>query len=166
MITTVLFDLDGTLLDSQNDTFLPAYFQLLAAHFAPQAAPEKLIATLLSATRAMLANTDPARTLRAVFDDHFYAPIGLDSHPAAGALEELYRTKFPALRSLTGRRPQARAVMEWAFAAGLQVGIATNPVYPLVAIEERLRWAGVGHADFCLRDRSLVRNDALCQAST
>jgi FMN phosphatase YigB (HAD superfamily) len=36
--------------------------------------------------------------------------------------------------------------MEAAFAAGYTVAIATQPVFPLVAIQQRLEWAGV--ADF------------------
>ena len=35
MITTVLFDLDGTLLPMDNDAFTKGYFKLLAAKLAP-----------------------------------------------------------------------------------------------------------------------------------
>ena len=35
MVNTILFDLDGTLLPMDQDTFIKAYFGLLAQHLAP-----------------------------------------------------------------------------------------------------------------------------------
>ena len=40
--------------------------------------------------------------------------------------------------------------MEWAFASGYQVVIATAPLFPLLAIQERLRWAEIDECPFTL----------------
>lgn len=43
-LTTILFDLDGTLLPMDNDTFTKGYFKLLAAKLAPHGyEPKQLI---------------------------------------------------------------------------------------------------------------------------
>jgi FMN phosphatase YigB (HAD superfamily) len=42
--------------------------------------------------------------------------------------------------------PEARAVVQSAFEAGLDVVIATNPLFPEAAVRQRMEWAGV--ADF------------------
>jgi hypothetical protein len=47
------------------------------------------------------------------------------------------------LSSLTRLLPEARPLVEWTFERGLQVTIATNPLFPGTAIEQRLEWAGV-----------------------
>jgi len=47
------------------------------------------------------------------------------------------------LRPLTRTLPEARPLVEWALERGLQVAIATNPLFPRTAIEQRLEWAGV-----------------------
>ena len=44
MITTVLFDLDGTLLPMDQDAFTRSYFKLLAAKLAPRGyEPKQLV---------------------------------------------------------------------------------------------------------------------------
>ena len=43
-LTTILFDLDGTLLPMDNDAFTRGYFKLLAAKLAPHGyEPKKLV---------------------------------------------------------------------------------------------------------------------------
>ena len=49
----ILFDLDGTLLDSNMENFLPHYFSRLAARVAHIAPPKAFIAHLLAATEFM-----------------------------------------------------------------------------------------------------------------
>ena len=57
--------------------------------------------------------------------------------------DRYYRERFPALQTLTSPSPAARLAVEAAVAAGLRIAVATNPLFPAAAIEERLRWAGV-----------------------
>jgi FMN phosphatase YigB (HAD superfamily) len=58
--------------------------------------------------------------------------------------ERFYAEAFPALRPLTAPRPAAPKIVEWAGQRGLQTAIATNPVFPRTAIEQRMEWAAVG----------------------
>jgi FMN phosphatase YigB (HAD superfamily) len=58
--------------------------------------------------------------------------------------ERFYAEAFPKLRPLTALRPASSKIVEWAGQRGLQVVIATNPVFPRTAIEQRIEWAGVG----------------------
>jgi FMN phosphatase YigB (HAD superfamily) len=44
--------------------------------------------------------------------------------------------------------PAAVELVRTAFSKGLQVVIATNPMFPLPAVETRLAWAGVPSSDF------------------
>ena len=59
-ITTVLFDLDGTLLPMDQDQFVKMYFGLLAKALAPRD-PEALIRGVWTGTKAMMTN-DGSRT--------------------------------------------------------------------------------------------------------
>ena len=57
-ITTVLFDLDGTLLPMDQDTFIKAYFGGLAQKMIPYGYDgEKLIDAIWEGTKAMITNT-------------------------------------------------------------------------------------------------------------
>ena len=56
-ITTVLFDLDGTLLPMDMNEFIKAYFGGLARRLAPHGyEPQKLIDSIWQGTAAMVKN--------------------------------------------------------------------------------------------------------------
>ena len=66
-ITTVLFDLDGTLLPMDQDEFTKGYFKLLAVKLAPHGyEPKQLIDAIWAGTAAMVKN-DGAQFNEAVF---------------------------------------------------------------------------------------------------
>src|SRR3990172_550271 len=77
MNLALLLDLDNTLLDSSMDTFLPAYFQALSDFLRERVEPELMVSALISGTRKMAANTDPALTLQQIFDADFFPKVGL-----------------------------------------------------------------------------------------
>jgi FMN phosphatase YigB (HAD superfamily) len=143
LITTLLFDLDDTLLGNDVARFVPAYLQAFVDYLSLGADGRKFAAEVMAGTQAMLANTDPARTLQTVFDAHFFPAMQWDRAAWLPRLEAFYRERYPALQSLVTVRPAARAVLDWARSADLQIVIATNPLFPLFAVEERLRWAGL-----------------------
>jgi FMN phosphatase YigB (HAD superfamily) len=150
VITTLLFDLDDTLIGNDMGVFLPAYFKLVTQHFAGAPGVERMVPELINATRAMIANNDPARTLSAVFSECFSEAMGWEPAWWRERIDEFYVGSYRQLEALTTRRPAARQVMEWARTQGLEVGITTNPLFPLPAITERLRWAGLADFDFAV----------------
>lgn len=149
MIRAILFDLDNTLLENSMETFVPAYLGLLGEFIAPHyPQPDAFIRHLLRATDAMMANAGSERTNQEVFDAAFFPAIGRTREEMEPLFAEFYATRFPRLRSLTHPIPAARPLMEWLFARGYQVAIATNSLFPRTAIEQRLAWAGVPVEEF------------------
>ncbi len=143
MTLILLLDLDDTLVHTNMEAFIPAYFQKLATHLAPFIPPETLLKQLILGTRQMLANDHPQRTLREVFNDHFYPFLEADHGHLQVVIEEFYDEIFPSLREVTRPLPGAVEFVEWAFAKGYCVAIATNPLFPRKATYHRLRWAGL-----------------------
>ncbi len=150
MITTLLFDLDDTLLGNDMGTFLPAYFGRLSQYFAGAPGGERIVPEMLAATQAMIANTDPERRLFDVFADCFSQSTGWAPAEWQPRFTEFYAGRYRELRSITTRRPEARQVVEWALETGYEVALATGPLFPLDAIRERLRWAGLDDLPFAL----------------
>jgi FMN phosphatase YigB (HAD superfamily) len=141
-IRAVLFDLDGTLLDSNMQTFLPSYFKALSACVAHLVAGERFVECLLQATRAMLDN-DGRETNAEVFARAFYPKIGHPRESLEPVFERFYDQEYPKLGHLTRRIPEARRVVSSAFELGHKVVIATNPLFPAKAIAYRMQWAGI-----------------------
>lgn len=148
MLKAVLFDLDDTLLGNSMDSFLPAYFQALTRYLDHLVPPERLIAQLMHATKAMDANHNMHFTNEEAFASAFYPALKPDRSTLERIFQRFYAEEFPKLQSLTRRRREARSLVEWALERGLQVAVATNPLFPRVAVEQRLAWAGVSIDDF------------------
>lgn len=142
-VRALLFDLDGTLLGNDTETFLQHYVPALARVAGRQVPPERFVQQLLRATTAMIDSPDPNATNEEVFAAAFYEPLGLDRAGWEPRFARFYAEDYPGLRRLTHVRPAARRVLDLAVARGYQLVVATNPVFPRVALVERLRWAEV-----------------------
>jgi FMN phosphatase YigB (HAD superfamily) len=143
MPLTLLLDLDDTLLDTNMDSFIPAYFQALAGALAGHIDPNVMLPALMGGTKRMFANEDPTLTLREVFDGYFFQKLGIDRNSLQPEIDKFYDEVFPSLGELTRPRPEAVELVEWAFSRGFRVVIATNPLFPIKAIHHRMRWAGL-----------------------
>jgi FMN phosphatase YigB (HAD superfamily) len=143
-LKALLLDLDDTLIDNSMDTFIPAYFRALETFVAGVVEPGKFIEELLRATRAMDHNDGTGSSNEEVFAAAFYPALGVARNVMEPLLARFYGEAFPRLEPLTRPRPAAPKIVEWAQSRGLQVVIATNPLFPRTAIEQRMEWGGVG----------------------
>lgn len=148
--TTVLFDLDGTLLPMDQDAFTKGYFRLLAETMAPHGYdPKKLVEAVWAGTAAMVKN-DGSRTNEAAFWETFAGLFGERSLADLPLFEAFYRQEFQKAKAFCGFHPQAAEAVKRAKALGFRTVLATNPIFPAVATESRVRWAGLQPEDFAL----------------
>lgn len=161
-LQALLLDLDDTLIDNPVRTFIPAYFEALKAFVADTVDPDRFIAELLAATRAMDRGDGTGRTNEEVFAAAFYPALGVPRPVLEPLLGRFYREAYPSLKAMIGPRPAAPKIVEWAVRRGLQVVIATNPLFPRTAIEQRMQWGGVGVDRF---DYDLVTAYENCRAT-
>lgn len=141
MKLTLLIDLDNTLLGNETADFLPVYFNSLSRIF-PRWSREEFTRQLLAATQAMVRKDLPQNTLEQVFDRVFYPGLGIEKSSMVSDLYRFYKNEFGGLGYLTQRRPEAVELVQQAFSADWDVVVATNPVFPRIAILHRLQWAG------------------------
>ena len=141
MTTTILIDLDDTLLSNSMETFLPAYIGNLGKFLGDQIEPELTMRTLLSATQKMFANKRPDRTLKETFDPVFYPALGVSESEMRTPLDKFYKHEFPKIKHLTQARPKAIKLINTCVLRGYTIGIATNPLFPRTATIQRLEWA-------------------------
>ena len=148
-ITTVLFDLDGTLLPQDQDHFIKTYFGALVKKIAPLGYdPDSLINSIWVGIKAM-TNNDGVKTNEEIFWDSFVSVCGkgiLEHYPV---FEEFYRVDFEReVRPSCGYDPNAARAVRFAKDAGFTVALATNPVFPAAATESRVCWAGLSIDEF------------------
>ncbi len=148
--TTLLLDLDGTLLDVDMRGFLDAYFPLAAARFGGPGETRRISQAMADAARSMMAATDGARTLDLVFLEAFAPAVGRTARQVRELLAAFHREEFERMHRLVRPIPGTLSLVERALGRGYELVIATNPVFFLDAIHARLRWAGLGDVSFAL----------------
>ena len=141
-IRALLFDLDDTLLVNDMEAFMPHYYRALLARVGRLCQPTLFLEALQAGVRAMWQNNGAGRTNAEAFAAEFYFRLPCPQSEMQPVLEVFYREDFARLKAHTRVDPAARKLVQLAAARGYQMAIVTQPIFPLVAIEERLRWAG------------------------
>lgn len=148
MLNTILFDLDGTLAPFQQDEFVRVYFGLLVRRLVPMGYDgEKLVRALWKGVDAMIGNSG-AVTNRQVFWECFTQEMGMQALALETILDDFYATDFDGARSCLTARTDRSGLIRSLRRRGYGVVLATNPIFPAVAIETRLGWVGLSQADF------------------
>ena len=147
-ITTVLFDLDGTLLPMDQNMFIKAYFGGLSRRLAPHGYdPQKLIDAIWQGTAAMVKNNGDL-TNEDLFWQTFEVVYGKAAREDEEYFADYYREDFDKVSVSCGYTPAAREIIDTVKACGLRLALATNPIFPAMATERRIAWAGLSTSDF------------------
>lgn len=143
-----LFDLDGTLLPMDQDVFVRAYFGGIAKKLAPYGyEPKKLIESIWTGTTSMIKN-DGKQTNERTFWDKFAEIYGETVRADEPYFDAFYREDFDKVRESCGYTPKAKETVEKVKTLGFRVALATNPIFPAIATQKRMAWAGLSERDF------------------
>lgn len=147
-IKMILFDLDGTLLPMDQDVFIGAYFGGLAKKLVPHGYDkEKLFGAIWSGTRAMVKNTG-SKTNEEAFWDEFCRIFGEKVRDDVYLFDEFYANDFCKVKDVCGYEPKAAETIKAIKSLDFRVALATNPLFPSTATEQRISWTGLNHTDF------------------
>ncbi len=150
MIKTVLFDLDGTLLRMDQEAFVKLYLGGLSAHMAPFGYdPNAMIKAIWEGTGAMIANNGE-QTNEALFWQALRKHLGERVLSDSAKFESFYAEGFERAHAACGVMEGASAVVSRLRERGIQTLLATNPLFPSIATNARISWAGLSKDDFAL----------------
>jgi len=150
MFDAILFDLDDTLLRNEMNAFINAYFGTLMPKIAALYPDANIREAIMTATRSMIDSKDGEKTLRDVFIAKFQALTGLDFAEVEPLFLNYYENEYCQVAGVTSPLEHARAALHAAQKVTPNIVLATIPIFPLIAIEERMRWAGIADFPFAL----------------
>jgi FMN phosphatase YigB (HAD superfamily) len=152
MFKAVLFDLDGTLLHIDMDYFLKQYFKKMMELAAEMGYREgsRLVEQIWRSTDVMIADLDHETSNEEVFMRDFYCNWPYSPEEFNLFFDRFYRERFPLLKEFCRPFPGVPEMMEYIMRQRVKVVIATNAVFPLSALRDRIAWAGLGHHRFDL----------------
>lgn len=146
----ILFDLDGTLLPLDYDTFLKRYFGLLIDELEPYGySPKELTDAIWAGTAAMVKN-DGSRPNVEIFWETMEKMLGADVSEIRETCDEFYTGAFNLAKDVVGENPFAKKAVKLAKKVAGKVVLATNPIFPMVAQKARMSWVGLSEDDFDL----------------
>jgi len=148
MITTILFDLDGTLLPMNTEVFTKKYFQELAIKLKDYFTPEEIAKTVWTSTKYMINNVDMNKTNEEAFFEDFYDRVDHEAEVLNPIFEDFYEKDFNNIKSVATKNKQIIEAVSLLSRKGYHLVIATNPLFPERAILHRIEWAGLNIEDF------------------
>lgn len=160
-LKVILFDLDGTLLPMDQDVFLKDYFSRMVKKLAPHGyEPNTLVKSIYAGTNAMIAN-DGSATNETVFWNSFTKFFGEQARSDEALFDDYYKNEFQEVKHSCGFLPEAATTIKTLRDKGYRVVLATNPLFPSIATESRIRWAGMSPEDFELY--TTYENSSFCK---
>jgi FMN phosphatase YigB (HAD superfamily) len=78
----------------------------------------------------------------------FEAAYGKPARKDEELFAAFYREDFDKVQSSCGYTPASREIIDTVKAKGLRTALATNPIFPRMATERRIAWAGLDPHDF------------------
>ncbi|MBP1918480.1 HAD family hydrolase [Youngiibacter multivorans] len=147
-LTTILFDLDGTLLPMDLEKFQELYFKSLSMEFSDLIDPRKLGGLVWECTLEMVSDKS-RRTNREVFMEAMGRRVGNELLPEyERRFMEYYGSNFEYVKESTYASEPMREAVAFLRDNGYTLAIATNPVFPEAAVLRRIEWAGLSRDDF------------------
>lgn len=145
----ILFDLDGTLLPMDNDVFTKGYLHLLAQTAVKCGYTDEraFIMAMWKGVSDMVKNDGSCLNVD-VFWKSIAEVLGEQIYDCIPVFDAFYGKEFHGAKKFTGPNPLVKRVLELAREKGKKVILATNPLFPTVAVHARLSWIGLGPEDF------------------
>ncbi len=141
-----LFDLDGTLLLSDEEIFYRRYFELVGQEFKNIVNPKEFTDAIKEIIEKMIFDDGDKDNYRR-FMEKLSQKFGKQALEFEKGFNTFYSNNFKLLKPLT--RPNERLIDHMRALDGVKV-LATNPIFPEIAIKERMKWAGLDDDDFVL----------------
>lgn len=130
--------MDNTLLNNPDAAFAHAFLERFEAHFA-QAGIVGAARRFRHAIRALSAHRDGDSTNTQLI----LQMLGTDLSFIKGLLGSFYTDIYPSLQACVTSVKGATDIIYRLRELDYVIAIATNPIYPEIAIKQRLEWAGL-----------------------
>lgn len=148
MRKAVFFDLDGTLLPLDMDEFLRLYYAAVKqSGFYARISEKGGEKIFNAAVYAMLRNDGKALNSE-VFFGAIESMSGVGEGVLTPYLDSFYLREFKQVKNCARSDGRVPLVIDELKKKGYRLIIATNPLFPRIATDERIRWAGLLPDDF------------------
>ena len=140
-LSTILFDLDGTLLPMDQQQVMYAYLKLFRQKCRSiDLDPDRATDALMTGLQAMGAH-DGSQTNEQVFWSWFSRVMQIPIDDQVASFIRFYTEEFTQIKAVVDPTPLAAQIVQTVRQKGYCTVLATTPVFPRAGTLERMRWA-------------------------
>lgn len=143
MLTTILFDLDATLLPMEPEMLIKADLSGIGRRMKEYGYSESLVGKAFGNGLMAMIQNNGAQTNESVFWNCFRKIFGNAVDQDISLIQEVYYSEFQTLRQFCGYDSRAFRCLTRLKDMGYQLVLATNPFFPAPIIHSRIHWAGI-----------------------
>lgn len=144
---TILFDLDGTLLPMDVNKFMYLYSQAMTEAFHDFDQPDQLFKHVMASVNHTIVNKEKVKNYDKFFGD-FRNRVNGSLESYLDRFDIFYDHHFSKAQASTYVSNEVVEAIKILKSKGYQLIIATNPIFPMVANQHRIKWAGLDAKDF------------------
>ncbi|MEF9934269.1 MAG: HAD family hydrolase [Clostridium sp.] len=148
MLDTVLFDLDGTLLNIDSDKFMEEYMVRLYKRVSNNFTFEEFNNHMKEAIMATIFSNDDSKTNEEVFKEKYKEVLGRDIDDIYNHISDFYDDDYTTITGMYSKSNYMIKSVNMLLNKGYKLVVATNPLFPLKALKTRVNWAGLNSEDF------------------
>ena len=146
-MNTVLFDLDGTLLPMDVKEFTDKYFGLIVQTMNENGRDGKFILKAIGKGVENIIQNNGTLTNEEVFWNTFTSITNIKQEEIEPEFTQFYETRFDLINTQEQNSNMIQAV-SLLKEKGYRLLLATNPLFPSIATEKRIKWAGLNKEIF------------------
>lgn len=144
MIKSIFLDLDNTLLHNPDRGFVIEYLHLIDQFFQKKCETTQVSKLIRESIPQIHASTAFHKTNHQELLDLSAQHLPMPTDKFHDTLIEFYQTAYTQLKPCTQTVSGVLDLIQDLQARSYSIVIATNPIYPQIAVETRLKWAGLG----------------------
>jgi len=144
----VLIDLDGTLLPMNSKLFDELYLDNFAEYLSRYGYDKSKLLDIITNSIESIVKNNGTYTNEEVFFNYLKRFFDKDIIKDKSNINDFYNDYFDNIKVSCGFIKEADEVVKAIKNKGYRLVLSTNPVFPAVAIEKRIEWAGLDKNDF------------------
>ncbi len=164
MIKNILFDLDGTLINTLQKQFNKKYFESLAIKFTKQGYDARILSAAVAEGLSLMLQNDGKKTNEEVFWSHFENKTNIKKEIMLSTFNDFYNNEYEELNICIKAIDTTSKAINILINKGYNLILSTNPLFPRIAIEKRMKWGNIDPA--CFSYITSYENSSYCKPNT
>lgn len=148
MIKNILFDLDGTLINTYQSNFNHKFFESIDKKFNDFGYEGKSLSKIVLEGLAVMVNNDGKNSNEEAFWKYFEKKSSIKKENVINIFEEFYNNEYDGLNDCVEKINASKEAISILKDKGYNLILATNPLFPKIAIEKRASWGDICCSDF------------------